>query len=129
MRAPLVCDVMRAPLVWQANVMELRAWASDHPWVGAAVRRFFPAPAADGTRPLMPFDGRITGWLPPDEDDCALWHMEMDDGAHLPCISPASPLHLPCISPVSPLCCGTWRWMTVPCLNLPWLERGDGRLI
>lgn len=42
------------------------------------MRRFFPS--AEGSSDLLPFDGKITGWLPAEGDDCALWHMEMGDG-------------------------------------------------
>ena len=28
----------------------------------------------------MPFDGKITGFAPAEGEDCALWHLQMDDG-------------------------------------------------
>ena len=29
---------------------------------------------------LLPYDGKITGYIPEDGEDMALWHMEMGDG-------------------------------------------------
>jgi len=64
-----------------ADLVERRLWRQENEWVGMSARRFFPAweADADGTRPIVPVDGKITGWLPADGEDCALWHMEMDD--------------------------------------------------
>ena len=67
-----------------ADETEQRLWEFGHEWVGLRLRRFFPAAelAAEAIAEcvLTPFDGRLTGWLPADGDDCALWHMAMDDG-------------------------------------------------
>ena len=64
-----------------ADLVELRLWRQENEWVGMSARRFFPAweADADGRRPIVPVDGKITGWLPADGEDCALWHMVMDD--------------------------------------------------
>ena len=66
------------------DVEEQRLWRQDHEWVGVLVRRFFPDPAAgdaDGrARTWLPFDGKITGFVPAEGEDCALWHLQMDDG-------------------------------------------------
>ena len=61
---------------------ELRIWRVENEWIGTSARRFFPCrkAAADGTYPLKPVDGKVTGWLPAEGEDCALWHFVMEDG-------------------------------------------------
>ena len=44
---------------------------SGHPYIGAAIRRFFDAGVSDG---------RVTKWLPEAEGEPALWHVVHDDG-------------------------------------------------
>ncbi len=48
-------------------------WRVENEWVGVLARRFFPShkAAADGTYPLKPIDGKVTGWLPAEGDECA----------------------------------------------------------
>ena len=56
------------------DLIERKPWRTDgHPFIGKQARRFF---ASYGIS-----DGRITGWLPPEGDDPALWHMEHGDDA------------------------------------------------
>ena len=54
------------------------------PKLRVQLRRFFPVSTTieEGMRvtSLVPFDGKITGYLPAEGEDCALWHMRMDDG-------------------------------------------------
>mmetsp|Transcript_16695 Transcript_16695/g.33761 ORF Transcript_16695/g.33761 Transcript_16695/m.33761 type:complete len:1121 (+) Transcript_16695:152-3514(+) len=44
---------------------------SGHPWIGQRVTRIFDKKPSDGT---------IVSWLPPQEGEGALWHVEHDDG-------------------------------------------------
>ena len=56
------------------DVNERKPWHTDgHPFVGRMARRFFPVHGAS--------DGRIVGWLPPEGEDAALWHMVHGDDA------------------------------------------------
>jgi hypothetical protein len=55
-----------------AEVYERKPWRTDgHSYIGMKARRFFVGHGAS--------DGRITGWLPPEHDDPALWHMVHGD--------------------------------------------------
>ena len=48
--------------------LERKPWRLEgHPFIGRMARRFFAHHGAS--------DGRITGWLPPEGEDAALWHM------------------------------------------------------
>ena len=51
--------------------VERKPWISGHAYVGKPARRFFAGVGAS--------DGRITGWLPADGADVALWHMVHGD--------------------------------------------------
>lgn len=44
---------------------------TGHPWIGSTVLRFF-----DG----QPVQAAVTKWLPPSDDESALWHLEHSDG-------------------------------------------------
>ncbi|KAL3912275.1 MAG: hypothetical protein SGPRY_008391 [Prymnesium sp.] len=59
------------------DAVEGRPWRSDHHFVGQSARRFFPHLGVGG---LASFDGKIDGWLPPEDGDPPLWHMIMEDG-------------------------------------------------
>jgi len=60
------------------DVIERKPWRTEgHPFIGRSARRFFLS--ADGTQ--FASDGKITGWLPPEGDDEALWHMVHGDDA------------------------------------------------
>ena len=51
---------------------ERKPWRKDgHPFIGKTARRFFAGWGAS--------DGVIVGWLPPEDDDPALWHMVHGD--------------------------------------------------
>ena len=53
---------------------ERKPWRTDgHPMIGKMARRFFANHGAS--------DGRIVGWLPPEGEDAALWHMVHGDDA------------------------------------------------
>ena len=58
-----------------ADVTERKPWRPDgQEFIGKNVRRFFNA--VDG---FLVSDGKVTGWLPPEGDDEALWHMVHGD--------------------------------------------------
>lgn len=62
-----VHDLQRMP-----DVHERKPWRTEgHEFIGQSARRFFPSIGAS--------DGRISGWLPPEGDDPALWHMVHGD--------------------------------------------------
>ena len=92
------------------DVAERKPWRVDgHKFIGKMARRFFTAYGIS--------DGRIVGWLPPDGDDPALWHMVHGDDddeedldereAQCVLIWPSMPFHgpsmaLPCPSMALP---------------------------
>jgi len=62
-----VHDLQRLP-----DVNERKPWRTEgHEFIGQSARRFFPGVGAS--------DGSISGWLPPEGDDPALWHMVHGD--------------------------------------------------
>ena len=55
------------------DIAERKPWVKTHPWVNKPARRFFPGLGAS--------DGKITGYLPAEGTDVALWHMVHGDDA------------------------------------------------
>ena len=65
--------VLSSTMVAEMAVNESDGWLeSGHEWVGQPVLRIFPT--------VGPSTGKITKWLPADEDDGALFRVDHDDG-------------------------------------------------
>ncbi|KOO52886.1 hypothetical protein Ctob_007717 [Chrysochromulina tobinii] len=62
------------------DLQEQRLYRTEDDKIGMPARRFLPTATEGDSVSFRAYDGKITGWLPAEGEDCALWHFEMEDG-------------------------------------------------